>query len=244
MHSHRFVTLAALLMMSTAANAVAEQNPAELKQRIIAQAQTVSANYAFTRTIRSEARWNSKTFNHVTVERFDPSKPAAARWTLVSVNGAPPSRAELRKHRKAAAKRRVVPGYHRLANYFGSPASVSTDADGKTVFQFDTLPKGSVSILERDFSEHASAEASVKQVDGVPLVEQVRITIMPKRTRLLFKIDGYESTSQYRIGPGGKPFLASTTTELSGSGIGMTGTLHSVTTYSDYQAVGNSVAAK
>ena len=67
-------------------------NQDELKQRILTQAQSISPDdYAFTRTVRTEQTSNGKTEKEVSVEKFDPTKPAEARWMLVSVNGAPPS---------------------------------------------------------------------------------------------------------------------------------------------------------
>lgn len=237
MNTNQTTTIIALLCLGSAAHGFAQQNNDELKQRVLAQAQSVSADdYAFTRTTRSEATFIGKTAKAVSVEKFDPTKPAEARWTLVSVDGAPPSAAELRKYRKEAAKRRVVPGYHRIANYFGAPATVSSEAGGKTVFRFATLPKGSVSIQETDLSHLASAEASVTEADVAPFVEQVRFTLKPRRAMV---IDRYETTSLYRIGPGGKPFLTATTSDLFGSGLGLKATMHNATTYSDYRLVGN-----
>ncbi len=228
------------LCLGSISTALPQQNNDALKQHVVEHAQALHPeDYAFTRTTHSEAKWNSKTFKNVTVERFDPTKPADARWTLVSVDGAPPSAARLRKYRKRAAKRRIVPGYHRLANYFGAPAIASTDAEGRTVFRFDDLPKGSVSIREKDLSAMARAEATVSDAGGAPFVEQVRVTI-PPRQALVFQIDGYETTFHYRIGAGGKPFLAATTSDMSGSGLGLNGKLHTETTYSDYQIVRNS----
>jgi hypothetical protein len=239
-HKQLVITIT-LLCLGSGASGLAQQKTDELKQLVLEQAQTLSPDdFAFTRTTRSEAKWNSKSFKNVTVEKFDPTKPADARWTLVSVDSAPPSAARLRKYRKQAAKRRVVPGYHRVANYFGAPATASTEADGTTVFRFESLPKGSVSILEKDLSNIASAEAAVAEADGTPFVQQVRFTLLPKRPLLLFKIDGYETSLRYRLGPGGKPFLAASTSAMSGSGLGLKGTLHTAATYSDYQVVRNS----
>ena len=44
------------------------------------------------------------------VERFDPTKPVEARWTLISVDDAAPSADDLKEFRKESAKR-PVPGY-------------------------------------------------------------------------------------------------------------------------------------
>lgn len=237
MNTNQTTTIIALLYLGFAAHGLAQQNNDEVKQRVLAQAQSVSADdYAFTQTIRSEATFIGKTAQAISIEKFDPTKPADARWTLVSVEGAPPSATELRKYRKEAAKRRVVPGYHRIANYFGAPATVSSKADGKMIFRFATLPKGSVSIQETDLSQLASADASVVDADGAPFVEQVSFTLKPKRAHI---IDRYETTFRYRIGPDGKPLLTETTSDLFGSGLGLKATMHNATTYSDYRLVGN-----
>ena len=230
-----------MLCLGFTATGIAQQNNDQLKQRIVAQAQSLSPDdYAFTRTTTSKATFVGKTTKVLSVERFDPTKPVDSRWTLVSVNGAPPSAAALRKYRKAAAKRRVVPGYHRIAKYFGAPADVDSDADGKKVLRFDELPKGSVSIDGTDLSRIASAEASVIDTGGAPLVEQVRFTLTPKRRKLIAGVDRYETTFRYRIGADGKPLLAATTSDLLGSGLGIEATMHTAATYSDYQPVRNS----
>jgi hypothetical protein len=181
MKLHLPAAIIALLSLGAAATSVAQQSNDGLKQRILAQAQSLSPDdYAFTRTIRSETVSGGKTEKKVTVEKFDPAKPADARWTLVSIDGAPPSADALASHQKEASKRRIVPGYHRLTNYFGSPAT-ATEAGGKTVFRLASLPKGAISILDTDVSQNASAEASVTDANGTPFVEQVRFTVKPMR---------------------------------------------------------------
>ena len=110
MNTPQSITTIALLFVAAAAPSLAQQNEAELKQRILVQAQSVSASdYAFTRTTHNEARWNRIIFKHVRIEQFDATKLPDARWTLVSVDGAPPSAAALKECRNEAAKRGVVP---------------------------------------------------------------------------------------------------------------------------------------
>lgn len=237
MKARQHLTTVALLCFGVVSTTIAQQNHDELKQRILTQAQSLSADdYAFTRTVRSETTSGGKTEKKVTIEKFDPTKPADARWTLVSIDGAAPSADESKNHQKEAAKRRIVPGYHRLAAYFGSPATVS-EAGGKTVFRFASLPKGAVSVLDTDVSQNASAEASVTDANGTPFVEQVRFTVKPMRVKLLMKIDKFETTARYRIGPGGKPFLMESSSDMTGSGMGREGTMRNTTSYSDYRSV-------
>jgi hypothetical protein len=211
--------------------------PDDLKQQILAQAQSVSADdYAFTRTVRTEQTSEGKTEQKVNVEKFDPTKPAEARWTLVSVDGAPPSAEALKTFRTDSAKRRV-PSYHRLAGYFGTPATASTDSHGRTVFHFSVLPKDTAKVMDTDVSQNATVDVSVGEVNGVPLAEHVHLTVKPMRIKLLMKLDRYESTARYRIGPEGKPLLVEQVSDMSGSGMGQEGRAHTVVTYSDYRAI-------
>ena len=216
---------------------VAHGQPENLQQRIVAQAKSVSPDdYAFTRTIRSEPTANGKTETTVTVDKYDPTKSGEARWTLVSVNGAPPSADALSKHRKETAKRRV-PGYYRLANYFAGPVTTATDKRGRTVVRFAFLPKDSVLVFNSDVSQNTRAEAAVGEANGVPFVEQVRLSIAPTRIKLIMKLEQYESASRFRMGPEGKPLLVEQVADMTGSGLGQEGRLHQVITYSDYRPV-------
>jgi hypothetical protein len=237
MNINHQLTLIAALVIAVASTALTQQKPEELKQRVLAQAQSLSPDdYAFTRTIRSEQTSNGKTEKKVTVDKFDPTKPAEARWTLVSVDGAPPSTDVLKTFRTDSAKRRVS-GYYRLAGYFGSPATASTDSRGRTLFHFAALPKETVKVMDSDVSQSATADASVSEANGVPLVEQLHVSVRPTRLKLIAKLNSYEYTARYRIGPEGKPLLMEQTSDMSGSGMGQTGGGHTVVTYSDYRAV-------
>src|SRR5712691_314653 len=132
MSTNQTLAIIAVLCLGCASTALAQQSQDELKQRILAQAQSVSPDdYAFTRTVRSEQISNGKTEQHINVEKFDPMKPAEARWTLVSVDGATPSTDALKTFRTDSAKRRV-PGYYRLSGYFGTAATASIASRGRT----------------------------------------------------------------------------------------------------------------
>ncbi|MFL6590033.1 MAG: hypothetical protein ACJ8M4_07665 [Chthoniobacterales bacterium] len=214
-----------------------EDKANELKQRILSQAQNVSPDdYAFTRTVKTEQTSNGKTEKHVNIEKFDPTKSGDGRWTLVSVDGAAPSADALNEYRKASAKR-PVPGYHRLAKYFGTAPTASTDSRGRTVFHFNSLPKDSAIVMDSDVSSNTSADVSVTEANGTAFAEHVHLTVKPMRLKLIMKLDRYESNARYRMGPEGKPLLAEHTADLMGSGMGQEGSAHTVATYSDYHAV-------
>ncbi|PZR74093.1 MAG: hypothetical protein DLM73_09025 [Chthoniobacterales bacterium] len=219
--------------------ALADNKSDALKQRILAQSQSIGPDdYAFTRTVQSEQTSNGKTEQHVNVEKFDPTKSGDARWTLVSVDGAPPSADALSRYKNDSAKRRV-PGYYRLAKYFGTPAAASTDSRGRTVFHFDSLPKDTAIVFDSDVSANTAAEVSVTEANGTPFAEHVHLTVRPMRLKLIMKLEHYESTARYRLGPEGKPLLVEHTADMTGSGLGQEGRVHMVVTYSDYRAVRN-----
>ena len=229
--------IAAAVLLAAPSNSHAQDKTNDLKQRILAQAQSMTADdYAFTRTVKSDQTSNGKTEHRVTVDKFDPTKAGDARWTLVSVNGAPPSADDLAKYKKESDKRRV-PGYYRLAKYFGTNSTVTTDSRGRTVFHFSSLPKDTAVIMDSDVSSNSSADLTVGEANGAPFVEQVHLTVKPTRIKLLMKLERYEATSRYRIGPEGKPLLVENSAEMSGSGMGQEGQGHTTITYSDYRLV-------
>jgi len=231
------LTIVAILCLGSGAAVIGETSSDELKQRLLAQTQSIGADdYAFTRTIHSDGVSNGKPEKKVRVEKFDPTKPAEARWTLVSVDGAAPSADELNTFRKDAPKRRM-PGYYRLAGYLGSAATASTDSRGRTVFHFTALPKDTVKVMDSDVSQNASAEASVSEANGVQFVEQLHVSVRPMRLKLIAKLDSSEYTARFRMGPEGKPLLMEQNSEMTGSGLGQEGHVHTVVTYSDYRAI-------
>ena len=171
------LTIMAILCLGFGIAVLGEVGPNDLKQRILAQTQGIGPDdYAFTRTIRSEGVSNGKSERHVNIDRFDPTKPVEARWTLVSVDGAPPNADALKTFRAGLPKRRV-PGYYRLADYFGTPATASTDSRGRTAFHFAALSKDTVKLMDSDLSQNATADASVSEASGVTFVEQLRVIV-------------------------------------------------------------------
>ena len=226
-----------LLLPSPAA--AADEAAEALKQRIVAGARSVTADdYAFTRTSRTETRDDSKTEKRVVIERFDPTKPADARWTLVSINGQPPNAEELSKFRKGMAERRVA-NYGRIADYLAAaPATVSTDGQGRKVLKIEKVPKGSVVVNDADVSANAIGEATINESGEMPFVEQIRFTsTKPTRVKLVAVIERIQVTTRYRMMPNGKPVPIELSSDMSGSMMGKQGKINTVTTYSDHRAV-------
>lgn len=229
------MTITGVLCLGSAV--LAQENPDQLQQRILAQAQNMSAaDYAFTRTVRTDILAVGRHQRTVQVETYDPTEPTGSRWKLVSVNGAAPSPKALKRFRRAVRKRSVA-GYHHLAKFVGGPARETTDAGGRKVFRFSDLPKGSVMALDHPLPRNATADVVVHN-GNVAFAEQVRVTLKPRRVKFLMKLDEVEATSRFANGPDGKPILIEQTAEMSGSGLGLEGTLRAIATYSDHRRVG------
>lgn len=238
MNIHLVIKIIPLLCLVPVSPVLAQPNQDELKKRILVQAQSMGPDdYAFTRTVRTEQISGGKKEKKVMVDKFDPNKSLETRWTLVSVDGSSPSADAQAAYHKGAMKRRVVPGYHRLAGYFGAPSTSTTDSTGRTAFRFASLPKEAVTVFDTDVSQSASAEASVSGASESPFIEEVRITLKPMRLKLIMKLQRYESTARYRVGPEGKPLLMEQTSDMVGSGMGQEGRAHNEIVYSDYRLV-------
>ena len=217
--------------------AAAESATDALKQRVIEHARTVSADdYSFTRTVRSTRVEGDKTIHRFEVERFDPTN-AAQGWTLLSIDGRAPTAEELQKHSKSSPKRRLA-HYGRVAEYFATPATSTTDAQGRTVYRFSALPPETVVVANVDISANTIVHATVNTNGPVPFVEQARFTLSkPTRVKVVAKLERFEATSRYRMMPDGKPVPVEHISNASGSLLGKQGRVHSLLTYTDHRAV-------
>lgn len=234
----RWPILSALPMfclLSLVAVQAADDGSEAMRQRILTGARMVSADdYAFTRTARTQETEGGKTEKHVTIERYDPARPADQRWTLVSMDGRTPTADELSKHRKGLAGRRVA-NYGRVADYFAAPAAAAADAEGRKVMKFEKLAKGSLLVNDADISANATGEATINDSGEAPFVEQMRFTSTKStRVKLVAVIERMESTTRYRMMPNGKPAPVEQITDMTGSMMGKQGRIRTVLTYSDH----------
>jgi hypothetical protein len=235
----RFFSIALFAAVPMAASFAADANPDELKERIIAHARTVtSEDYAYTRTIRTESTEGSKKEERVVIDRWDPAKPQDQRWTLVTINGQPPSADQLKNYAKETAKRR--PAYYgRVAEYFGKPVTSATDARGRPLFRLGSLPKETVMVMGSDISTNASGELTANTTGATPFIEEIRFTSSKStRVKLLAVIERFEATTRYRMMPNGKPAPIESTSEMNGSMMGKQGVIRTQVSFSDHRAVG------
>jgi hypothetical protein len=210
-----------------------------LKEKIIAHSRTVApGDFAYTRTIRTESIEGDKKEERIVIDRWDPTKPQDQRWTLVSINGQPPTADQLKNYHKESPNRR--PAYYgRVAGYFGKPATTATDAKGRTVFRFASLAKDTVIVNGSDISANASGELAIDSGGAIPFAEEVRSSsTKATRVKLVAVIERFEAMTRYRLMPNGKPAPIESTSEMNGSMLGKQGTIRSRISYSDHRAVG------
>lgn len=238
----RFFFLALVASLSPAPSFAADTDNSSadaLKERIIAHARTVTAeDYAYTRTVRVESLESDKKEESVLIDRWDPTKPLEQRWTLISIDGKPPTADQLKDFRKAVPKRRL-PYYGRVAGYFAKPTTNSVDAKGRTLFHFASLPKETVMVSDSDISANATGEVAVNTSGATPFIEEVRFrSTQPTRVKLIAKIERFEAMTRYHLMPDGKPVPIESTSEMSGSMLGKQGHIRTRIAYSDHRAVG------
>lgn len=218
------LVLAALSLLFAVAAAPA---PDPLLQQIVAGARAVPpASVRWERALKQSGQdaGDSSAESHSRTERWD-----GKQLTLINVDGKPPTADDLASHRKASAGR-PVPGYHRVADFLGPGATRSQDAQGRTLYRVNGLPKGSITI-GRDISANLVAEALIDNSGPQPFVSRLRITL-PKPLGFMFvaRLDSFEAVSDYRL-VGGRPVLVRQTQAITGTQMGKSGTSRSESLY-------------
>lgn len=205
-----------ILLLAPAALLCIAASPVEqTRDRILAEARAIApATLAYDRTMTVTQAGGGDKATQTRVDRWD-----GKTWTLLSLDGKPPSASDAAKYRKATTAANV-PGYHRLAMLAG--ATAATDAQGRTVLRLANLPPASVITNGKDVSEHFHAEAVVA-TGPRPFVQQLRVTARaPFRMMLVAKIESFTTVSDYRF-DGSTPRLVRQLADIRGSMMGKDG---------------------
>lgn len=197
---------AAATMLALAAAAQADT----ALDRIIAESAKTPA-VAFERTTRAELRSDPEKEPAVVVDRFIPTSGTEGHWTVVSVDGRKPTPKELEAHAKGNGP---PPGFHNVHKLLSMPHARRTEKDGKAVYFWTSLPKGSVITPGGDISSNLSAEVTLDEAGGKPTLSEVRIfAAKPFRVKIVASINKFNVISSYRPGANGTPFLVSQFTD-------------------------------
>lgn len=228
---HAFVIGFAYLAISAPARADA------LIDRIRAEAaRAAPEDFSWTRTSRSEQKSTSEREAASVVDRWDPSQPPARRWTLVSVQGRPPTADEIKKAEKSPA-RAVVPSYGRVVRYLSGNLQRMPDAGGKTIYRFSKLAPGSVKIGGADLSDSLTGELTIDTSGPVPYISQVTgVSTKAVRMMLVARINRLELTLRYRMMANGRVAPLESINLMTGSMMGQSGTQQTVASFSDWRA--------
>ncbi|MCG7349657.1 hypothetical protein [Sphingomonas sp. ACRSK] len=223
-----------LLVAAAAALAAAEARADELQNRVVAAMRASRPDaFRFQRTSITDRTGSART---TVVEQYDPGRPAALRWQLVSVDGRAPTAKEAEKSRKA--KRGPDPSYAELAKWFGAPATRSEPTPGYVTYRFARLPAGSVKIGSHDASADTQAEAWVNVRAKTPFVERVRFTSTKGfRMMMVASVKSMDVVSRFALLPGGQVVPSASETTLTGSLLGKSGRIHATASYAAFQPV-------
>lgn len=190
-------------------------------------------DFAFTRRISLERDGKAP---KVFVHRFDPRRPPAERWMLLTVDGRAPTAKEIAQARRNA--RQPVPNYGEIAKWFGAPAVRTASAAGTATYRFARLPDGVLKIGPHDASPHTSAEAVVNTSGPTPFVETVRLSSdKPFRVALVASVKRLSFRNRYHRAADGRPVPADSLGDVAGSLLGRSGQVRTSITYSDFLAL-------
>ncbi len=197
----------------TVLSAAAIAAPAAATDPVLKQVLAESAKApvtGFERALRVEVRPESDKGPTQLVERFTPTGHSSGRWTLISADGKAPTAKQVEQHKKTSAEA-VIPGFHRLHLVLSPAPTKRTEVGGKAVYLWPSLPEGAVSTPGGDISRNLSAEATVDESGGKPIISKVRIfAAKPFKIRGIATMNSFEVVSSYRLN-GSMPVLVSQT---------------------------------
>ncbi len=207
------------LAIACSAGPLAAATPDPLRDRLIADARALAPpTMSFDRTTIAQAGTKSESETERRVDRW-----SGKAWTLVSLNGKPPSADETAKYAKQA-KDGIVPGYYRLGSFLAAATGKSSDARGRTVYHVDAMPAGSVKVGS-DVSDKMVADMTVETGDGTPYIARLHVFSREAfRIMLVAKVDSFDTVSEYARGTDGRPVLVRSINLLAGSQFGKAGT--------------------
>jgi hypothetical protein len=190
-----------------------------------------AASYGFRRTVAVERTGQEpRRF----VEQFDPRRPVAERWTLVSIDGRPPTAKETQESRKA--KRELAPRYAEMIAWIGAPATRTATSPGSVTYSFASLPKGAFKIGTHDASASTRAEVTVNTAGRAPFVERVRMTTdKPFRMMLVAAVKSAVVTYSFAQMPEGHVLLTGSSSHLTGSMMGKSGEMRTNMAFADFR---------
>lgn len=222
MRTLHFAAIPALALLLAAAPV----DPA--RDVIIKQAAAMSpGQIKFTRTVTLTRRAPTGTSKTVRVDSWD-----GQRWTLISIDGKPPT-AEQKAEAERMAAAGNVPGYHNLGKMLAVATSSRRDADGRLVLVIPRLPAGMVRSGSADISDNLAGEALVATAKGKPFVQQLKVTARePFSLNMTTKVTGFAQVTSYQLDAKGQPRLVSQHSDSTGSMFGFEGGQTSDTVFS------------
>ncbi|MDB5701626.1 MAG: hypothetical protein JWL66_1825 [Sphingomonadales bacterium] len=204
-----------------------------LQDQVVALAKATRTDmYDFRRTIIIESNVAK---GRAVLQQFDPRRPLDDRWVLITVDGRTPTSKEVEDARNAG--RDPFPPYYAVAKWFGAPAMRSETAPGYVTYKFESLLPGTLKFGSHDVSADTKAEALVNIKGNVPFIEELHLASTKGfRMMLVASMGSMTYTMRYRQLPDGNVVPLDAVSDINGSAMGKSGKVHTIATFSDFQA--------
>lgn len=148
--------------------------------------------------------------------RFDPTKPAGERWTLLERNREAPS-AKYKK-RYESRKRPAPESYARVANFLAGDLELSDETEAHRIYRLERLGAGSIVFEDEDISAHLSGEIWVNIAADRPFVEEVRFFVADSfKPHFLATVEAGEGIMRFGRDAAGRPLLLQREFRVQGS---------------------------
>jgi hypothetical protein len=144
-----------------------------------------------------------------TIAQFDGTQPDGKRWSLLSINGAAPSKSERADFNEKFKANALPPTYALVKSVVTPNAEKLSETAIEAHYRVSTMPAGTTAIKGIDLSKFTIADVTVDKRGAIPFVSQVRV-YAPKEFRPVpgGKVTKLERVLRFALGKDGIPVLA------------------------------------
>jgi hypothetical protein len=143
-----------------------------------------------------------------TVAQYDGTQADGKHWSLLSVNGALPTKSEAADFQDLYKRNALPPTYALVKTVVPADAAKLSETDTYAYYRVSSLPAGSTAIKGLDLSKYTIADVTIDKRGSVPFVSEVHV-YAPKEFRPIAggKVKRLERVLRFTMGKDGVPVL-------------------------------------
>ncbi len=150
----------------------------------------------------------------IRVERFDPKAARGHRWTLISIDGRTPTRAQAKDSARQPDDERV-PGFHHVHTMLAATRPDCRSIGSQVTCHWASLPANAEKSNGPDLSARLSADVVLEPSGNQLKLQSVRVyAARPFAILAVAKLHELNVVSTYAPGPDGIPALTSQTIDV------------------------------